>query len=166
MSYSRIQKLAWLQVNKLLIDEAQATQTHYLSTQKWNTACLNLFSSGPDSNSKEICKKFQIVLCNSFANKASCKWQHHGGVLARSGGKKIGYLCIQKILILTKFISTYIRPFMLPNVKCLKRLKVWGLYKFLVFNLILDINVMINWQLSKHGINRSLLYDCITHLKY
>ena len=55
---------------------------------------------------------------------------------------KSGYLCIQEILVVTKSVHLYVHLFMLVDVDIMSHLQS-------VFQLILDIHVMVNWQLSK-----------------
>ena len=92
------------------------------------------------------------------------------GALSRSGlpwVKKIGYLCIQEIVVLTsscsdKIVRTYILPPLhLSGVEMAQSLARNPRHILSVLNLVLDSHVMVNWQLLKKGIRWPVSHDCI-----
>ena len=72
-------------------------------------------------------------------------------------GKKFDYLCVQE-----KTVPPYVRvPLHVSGCK-MARLLAWSPRHIpSLFNLVLDIHVMVKWQLSKKGIRWSVPHECI-----
>ena len=80
-------------------------------------------------------------------------------------GKKFGYLCIWEILVVRWLYAVHTPVH--PSV-CTTGKPIWnvtfsswcGSLKH-VFNLLIDIHIMVNWQLSSLGISRPESNECI-----
>ena len=57
-------------------------------------------------------------------------------------------------IVRTEFVRPYVNPFMLADAK-------WHTWILFVENLVLDIPVLVSWQLQKRGIRWPVSRGCI-----